>query len=278
MPKLKHQPPSYSLHKASGQAVVKIDGRVKYLGKHNSAPSVGRYRRLVSEWLAGQGPNRAPLLPDPAIRDDLRICELVDAYLTFAETYYVKGGRATGELANMTAAVSPLVRLFADEPTAEFGPMKLKRVREEMVGNDVSRGVVNARTNRIRRVFKWGVENELVDTEILHALQSVAPLKKGRSPARETHRVQPVPDTDIQAVLKVVTTQIRAMIEVQRFTGMRPGELVLMRPQDIDRRRPIWVFVPSTHKTEHHDLVPFPRRVTHQPSAMREGWGRTMLR
>ncbi len=32
MPKLKHKPPSYSLHKASGQAVVKIDGR-SFLGQ-----------------------------------------------------------------------------------------------------------------------------------------------------------------------------------------------------------------------------------------------------
>ena len=31
MPTLKHRPLSYSLHKASGQAIVKIDGRFHYL-------------------------------------------------------------------------------------------------------------------------------------------------------------------------------------------------------------------------------------------------------
>ena len=50
MPKLKHRPPSYTLHKASGQAVVKIDGRSRYLGKYGSPESHAAYRRLVAEW------------------------------------------------------------------------------------------------------------------------------------------------------------------------------------------------------------------------------------
>src|SRR5437764_1438954 len=42
------------------------------------------------------------------------------------------------------------------------------------------------------------------------------------------------------------------MIELQRLTGMRPGEVTIMRTGDIDRTGHIWTFVPSGHKTEHH--------------------------
>lgn len=43
-----------------------------------------------------------------------------------------------------------------------------------------------------------------------------------------------------------------AMIELQLITGMRSGELVIMRTADIDRGGPVWVYTPTRHKTQHH--------------------------
>ena len=40
MPKLKNKVPSYRLHKATGQAVVTLNGRDIYLGAHNSAETL----------------------------------------------------------------------------------------------------------------------------------------------------------------------------------------------------------------------------------------------
>ena len=45
---------------------------------------------------------------------------------------------------------------------------------------------------------------------------------------------------------------------------MRPQEVLIMRPCDIDTSRDVWVYRPSTHKTEHHGHV---RRVALGPSA-----------
>ena len=42
------------------------------------------------------------------------------------------------------------------------------------------------------------------------------------------------------------------MVQVQRLTGMRPGELVLMRSADLDMGGPIWTYQPEYHKTQHH--------------------------
>src|SRR5262249_19481546 len=116
------------------------------------------------------------------------------------------------------------------------------------------RKVINSRVNRIRRIFKWGVENELVEPGILQALQAVAPLKQGRSEARETGRVVPIPEAHIDVVLARVTRPIRGMIELQLVTGMRPGEVVLMRTTDIDMTDRLWLYRPSSHKTEHHGI------------------------
>jgi hypothetical protein len=43
MPRLKNKPPDYCLHKASGQAVVKLDGRSHYLGIYGSPESQAAY-------------------------------------------------------------------------------------------------------------------------------------------------------------------------------------------------------------------------------------------
>ncbi len=42
------------------------------------------------------------------------------------------------------------------------------------------------------------------------------------------------------------------MIQVQSLTGMRPGEVVIMRGCDLDTSGQIWSYVPASHKTEHH--------------------------
>ena len=107
---------------------------------------------------------------------------------------------------------------------------------------------------RLRRMFKWGVENEMVPSSILHGLQAVAALKRGRSEARESEGVKPVPDAYVDAVLEVAPGPVRAMVELQRLTGMRSGEVTIMRGCDLDTSGKIWAYRPSSHKTEHHSL------------------------
>ena len=50
MPRLTTSVPKYSLHKASGQAVIRLNGRDIYLGAYNSKESKTNYRRLIAEW------------------------------------------------------------------------------------------------------------------------------------------------------------------------------------------------------------------------------------
>jgi len=55
-------------------------------------------------------------------------------------------------------------------------------------------------------------------------------------------------------VLPYTTPVIAAMIELQLLTGMRPGELVIMRPCDIDRSGEIWHYYPESHKNQHRGI------------------------
>src|SRR5262245_15515350 len=101
MPRLKeNQLPSYRLHKQSGQAIVTLSGKDVLLGRYGSAASKAEYKRLTSEWLAG---NR--MAPD-ADASDLSVSELVLMFWRFAKGYY-RGpdGKPTTELRNLKAAL-----------------------------------------------------------------------------------------------------------------------------------------------------------------------------
>src|SRR5262249_54818924 len=60
---------------------------------------------------------------------------------------------------------------------------------------------------------------------------------------------------DVEATLPQLTPTLAAMVRLQLATGMRPGELVIIRPCDVDRTGPVWVYRPESHKTEHHDAI-----------------------
>jgi integrase len=56
------------------------------------------------------------------------------------------------------------------------------------------------------------------------------------------------------ALLYVSAPQVAAMVRLQQLTGMRPGEVTIMRGCDLDMSGKVWTYTPSTHKTEHHGI------------------------
>lgn len=64
--------------------------------------------------------------------------------------------------------------------------------------------------------------------------------------------MRPVADETIKATLAFLPPIIADMVRLQRITGMRSDNLVLLRPCDIDRSEKVWVYEPQRHKTQHH--------------------------
>lgn len=243
--------PSYRLHKPSGQAVVTLSGKDHYLGLYDNPKSRNRYDRLIAEWLASD----RELRPAPVTEAGdytATIGELIVAFWRHAEAYYRKNGEPTGEIQALRYALLPLNQLYGEEPVTSFGPIRLKAVRQAMISRDLARTLINKRVNRIRHLFKWGVENELVPPEVHNSLKAVSALKRGRSAAREADPVKPAPQHLIDGIEPYVSPQVWAMVQLQLRTAMRPGEVVAMRRGDIDMSGQVWVYQPGAHKTEHH--------------------------
>lgn len=191
--------PSYRKHAASGQARVTIDGRDFYLGFYNSAISRERYDRLIAEWIAAG--RRLP-----CTTAELSVKALILAFMTFAEGYYrTPAGEVAAEYDSYRVILGPLRRLYGESNAAEFGPLALKAVREAMIAIGWARTSINRHISRVRRVFRWGAENELVPPNVHSALAAVDALRRGRSSAKESEPVRPVEDWVIEKTLgKVV--------------------------------------------------------------------------
>ena len=122
-----------------------------------------------------------------------------------------------------------------------------------MIDAGLCRNEVNKRVGHVVRAFKWARRER--DGPALASTTASRPspgCRKGRSEARESEPVRPVPEAFVEAVRPHVSRQVWAMIELQRLTGMRPGEVCIMRTCDLDTSGEVWVYTPEPHKTEHH--------------------------
>jgi integrase len=212
---------------------------------------VDRYNQLIAEWrgLGGGTPRpAAPASPDAG----LSVNELLLAYLGHAEAHYCgPDGKPTDELMKMKEAIRPMKDLYGLTPAAQFGPLALRAVREQMVESGLCRTTINARVHRIRRVFRWGVSMETFPVEVYQKLQAVEALEAGRTESPEPPGVKPVDLGHVEATLPHAPRPVVAMVRVQLLTGCRAGEVMVMRPIDLNSAGPVWVYRPHRHKKQY---------------------------
>lgn len=177
--------------------------------------------------------------------------ELCGAWLAHCETYYRrKDGTQTGEAKGCQQAVRQLRKMYGARPAAELQHADMLAVRDALVRSGIARVTVNRYMERTRRLWRWALDDGRITAQLKAELSQVQNLKAYRSDAPETEPVRPVDDAAIAATCAVMARNTADMVRVQRLTGMRPGEVCIMRWCDIDTSRTPWVYTPSHHKTE----------------------------
>ena len=105
--------PAYQLHKGSGQAKVRINGKDHYLGAYGSPESREQYNDLVAEWLASNG---------DTTQYTLTVDDLTLLYLEHAREHYRKDGQETSEVHCIRLALRRLVAHHGRTRAREFVP------------------------------------------------------------------------------------------------------------------------------------------------------------
>lgn len=185
--------------------------------------------------------------------------DLTGDYYAYAQGIYRKNGKKTTHIGQVKRAMEQLTEMYGTVPANDLTNPMVAKLRDAILAlghyrdKKLTVGTANGRLVIWKQAVKWAREKELVGAVVLADVLAVAPLKRGRCAARETEDVKPVSRADVDATLKVCGQGIRDMVELQWLTGMRPGEVCHLRPCDVLRLKPVWVYTPHTHKTEHKD-------------------------
>jgi integrase len=244
MPRLFLNPPRYCLHKATGRAVVYLDGKAHYLGPHGSAESKAAYKALIAEWSGRLESANSTSAVAPAAPT---IAEALSQYKGHCERYY-----QSREIDNLREALRTVRELYGKSLLSSFGPLQLRAVRDRWIGKGLARHTINARMKRIRRFFRWCVSFELVDAKILERLDSVEPLMPGRG-GRETIPKKPVLWETVEATLPHLPAMVRDMVLFGWHTGSRPSEICALTTGMIDQSGDVWIATLDRHKNAHRD-------------------------
>tara|TARA_Y100000385_G_scaffold271833_1_gene312132 strand:- start:369 stop:1154 length:786 start_codon:yes stop_codon:yes gene_type:complete len=251
--------PRVAVVKPHDHVRVRIGGRAYWLGKAaNGRVTKDQQReasKLWQQYLDGGIPDSQPLIETSADSQELNSKELtvgqmMQQYLAYAEIYYKKpDGRTTSCVAEILTASRSLAH-WSDTPASEFGPKALKAVRVAEINRGRPRVTVNRIAKTIRSAFKWAASEELVSASVWHALQTVAAIQKGRTKAPELPPVTEVAEWVVKETIPFLSPVVAAMVMLQRWTGARPGEIVIIRPCDIEQQDKVWIYHPSRFKTD----------------------------
>ena len=268
--------PSIVHHKARGADVVFLRGadgkrRQIYLGTHGSAEAQACYREVMAAHLAGEEPAPASPKsgrPQPASAFP-SVAQLAAEFTVWAEREFLDAstGKVSREVVNFDHAIDHLLERHRDVPTDQFTLRDLQQIREAMLdGGRLCRNVINSRIRRIKAVFRWGAEQGFVPASVWHQLAILKGLRQGRCGARETDPVVAVARGEVDAVLPLLPKPLKACVELQWCTGMRPTEALQMRMADLDRSGEIWLYTVQRHKNRWRGQ---PRVVALGPEAQR---------
>jgi len=251
--------PQMRFHSHSGQARVRVDGKVIYLGPWDSPEAKANYHRLLVEWhgrvLDQAAPPPPPSSPrarpvdEPAPPAGLTLAELCLLWTAACEKKFSrKDGTTTSSIHGANTVVRALERDGA-MPASSFRARALVNVQERLVAEGRPRETVNRTVKGIRRLFRWALMMEHVPPEIITSLEAVEPLRKGQTDAPELPPVTDVPDEHVAGALVHLQRIPSDLVKFIRLVGCRPGEACKIRPMDVDTSTAEWRWDVHEHKT-----------------------------
>lgn len=152
----KRHAPTLRRHRRSGHGYAHLGGQQIWFGPYEDPETDHRFARALAEWLAN-----GRRLPPRETREEMRVTDLVGAYLDFAQRFYTKpDGTPSREVENLGDAVRRLLKLYGTLSVQEFGLRHLNTLREELITSGLARKTINDRINRVVRLFGWADHRE----------------------------------------------------------------------------------------------------------------------
>ncbi|MFM1889337.1 MAG: hypothetical protein RLZZ565_94 [Planctomycetota bacterium] len=226
-----------------------VDGECVSLGRYGDPDGYATFERIRDEWFA-KNADRTPVGPD-----GLTVAELAERWLDHEKARADAGRIDPKTYAAGRAIAEAVVAEHAGMPVIRFGPKALKDIQARLIVTrckvthgryrdageppTLSRAEVNRRVNGIRRLFRWGVSEELVAPAVLASLEAVAGLRAGE--ARDNPPRQPAKPEHVRALVAELDARGHhgpaRVLELLRWTGCRPDEACTLTAADVVETR-----------------------------------------
>ena len=272
-------PPKYRTRIVKGRtyAYTYAQGRQISLGRHGSAESRERFAAVVRH--AGPPPTEGP------DATTLVVAELCEHYLESVKARVSRCEIKSSALWLARTAIQTACEEHGYLLVDEFKSRALKAIQTRLTRTPckvsagrfrdcpspppLSRTEINRRINEIRKIFRWGISEELVPAQIKLSHESVAGLRRGS--ARETDPREPASVEDVRRVVDYFLNSsdqnhFGLLVNFMLHTGCRPGEAVAIRLNDIKGTPPSWIVL-RKHKTS--NSTGKPREIPLGPSTGR---------
>jgi site-specific recombinase XerC len=226
----------------------------RYFGAWGSPESIRDYQRFAAEWIAGY------TVPESPLGAGLLVAEVAAKFMPWAESHYVKNGRATSHVHRFRSALRGLIKGHGERLANQFSPDDLRALVASWVAAGLSRRTVNEYQWRVVFVFSWAVTRfgGAVHPDTVARLERVEKQESGRSAAPDNTPKRSAPLADVEAAIPFLHPEptkraiFEAMVRLQLVSGLRPGELCAMTPGHLDRTRgDLWRYEPHDHKNRH---------------------------
>ncbi len=237
---VKERDPKMGLHRATGQARVKLSGVEHYCGVYGTAAAAARYAELVNQWrAAGKRPPRDEAVT--VVQAVVTVRSLFDLFLAHVDATgrYSKAGAPTGHRLTFEWIRESLTTALGNPPVARLSEASMIAWRDVLERNRKrTRQGINRMVAGALQVLRWGRARRHVPKAVFADCAAIEPLKRGEVGDRPEHG-RPRRAVSAEEAEKVATAcksrQVAAMVRLQALCGMRPGEVCGMRWADIDK-------------------------------------------
>jgi len=247
--------PTVYTHKAKQRDYVRISENGKrttiWLGPTGSQHARERLAKIHAHII--RGAEAAQAARDAIASEWPTVQQLVARYLIHCHSYYVNAdGERTKYYDTVKRTMQLLIDALGHTYTDRLSPNAIEPIRVKLIeSGNYNRQSVNGQIWRIKQAVAWGVEKELVPTEVQTKLSTMRGIPADRFGLRETNQREAASREAVEATLPFLAPALRAAVMVQVSSGARPGEVIQMTRRSIDTSITPWIFRPHKHKTRH---------------------------
>lgn len=108
------------------------------------------------------------------------------------------------------------------------------------------RWTINDFLARVRRLLKFGRSRKICPSDNVAEVCDVPGVRQGD--ARDSNARTPANLNDVSLTLPFLPLELVPLVQVQLLCGARAGELLTMRPVEIERSSTPWLYIPKQHK------------------------------